>query len=180
MQLPPKPVFNASSPQRWDAWGDALDENMRVFVAELPQMKATVTDQALRVGAAESAASQATADVASMRFDVSSAKTQSSEAVRVANDAVNRLVAAEGRVSQAVDEARAAASQSSTVTTTVDSHTNSISSLQTGKADRSELAAVARTGKYADLIGAPTGTGGGAEPTVADLTSVYTTARGGV
>ena len=83
---------------------------------------------------------------------------------------------AQAAASQAATDAAASASQVSGLSSTVSGHTTQINGLTSGKADKTSLATVALTGKWVDLVGAPTG--GGGEPAVADLTTVYNTAKG--
>ena len=81
---------------------------------------------------------------------------------------------ADANLREVISDVPSLRTQVSGLSSTVSGHTTQISSLTSEKADLSALSTVATTGNYVDLIGAPTG---GSEPTVADLTTVYNTAK---
>lgn len=161
-QLPPKPTRNGS----WDAWGDTVDGNVRQLITEVPALTAVQFDVAARLARAETTVAQSTADVAAVRADIASAQTTAQSAAVAAASARSAADTAQAAAAQAAADASAAAQQASTVTDRVGTNTADVAALKTGKVDVSALATVAVTGRYADLIGAPTG-GGAASTAVA-------------
>ena len=156
--IPPNPAFRA----RWDAWANTLADNVRELVTDVPAMKTQVTQATTRVSQAETAITALQNSSASTASTAGTALSTAQAAATSAAAASTAAQTAQAAASQAATDAATSASSVSGLSTTVGTHTTQIASLTSGKADNAALAAVAFTGRWADLIGAPTSSGGAA------------------
>ena len=170
--IPANPAYRA----RWDGWMNGVADNVRELIADVPTLKTQVTQATTRVSQAETAITALQNSSASTASNASTALSTAQTAATSAASASTAAQTAQSAASQAASDAAASASQVSGLSTTVGAHTTQIATLTSGKADMAALATVAFTGKWADLIGAPTSSGGG-EPSVSDLTAIYNAAK---
>ena len=156
--IPANPAYRA----RWDGWMNGVADNVRELIADVPTLKTQVTQATTRVSQAETAITALQNASASTASTASTALSTAQTAATSAASASTAAQTAQSAASQAASDAAASASQVSGLSTTVGAHTTQIATLTSGKADMAALATVALTGKWADLIGAPTSSGGAA------------------
>ena len=156
--IPTKPSYK----QRWDGWADSIDAAVRELIVDVPPMKTQVTQATTRVSQAETAITGLQSQQATTSSTASTALSTAQSAATSAGAAQQLAQTAQAAASQAATDAATSASSVSGLSTTVGTHTTQIASLTSGKADNAALAAVAFTGRWADLIGAPTSSGGAA------------------
>ena len=156
--IPANPAYRA----RWDGWMNGVADNVRELIADVPTLKTQVTQATTRVSQAETAITALQNSSASTASTASTALSTAQTAATSAASASAAAQTAQSAASQAASDAAASASQVSGLSTTVGAHTTQIASLTSGKADKTSLATVALTGKWSDLIGAPTSSGGAA------------------
>ena len=167
--IPANPAYRS----RWDGWMNGVADNVRELIADVPTLKTQVTQATTRVSQAETAITALQNSSASTSSTASTALSTAQTAATSAASASTAAQTAQAAATQAATDAATSASQVSGLSTTVATHTTQIGTLTSGKANLSALATVALTGKWSDLIGAPTSSGGTA-------TTLATTAFTGV
>ena len=150
--IPANPAYKA----RWDGWANTLADNVRELITDVPAMKTAATALTTRVSQAETRLDGVSASLSSTTTSANLALTTAQNAATSAGTAQTAATAAQTAAQAAATDAQTAAGQVSGLSSTVSGHTTSITALQTGKADKTALATVATTGRYADLVGAPT------------------------
>ena len=176
--IPANPPYKA----RWDGWANILADNVRELVTDVPAMKTAATALTTRVSQAETRIDGVAASLSSTTTSANLALTTAQNAATSAGAAQTAATAAQTAATTAAADAQTAAGQVTGLSTTVTGHTTSITALQSGKADKTSLATVATTGRYADLIGAPSGGSTGVVtteglPSGTVLSTTSTTAR---
>lgn len=151
--IPPNPAFRA----RWDAWANTLADNVRELITDVPAMKTAATALTTRVSQAETQINGVAASLSGATSTANLALTTAQNAATSAGTAQTAATAAQTAAQASATDAQTAAGQVSGLSTTVTGNTSAITALQSGKADKTALATVATTGRYADLIGAPSG-----------------------
>lgn len=156
------PAANPPYKAPWVETADSLLDNVRQLVTDVPGLRTDLTGLTTRVSLAESAAQgidTVRSDVRSLSSQVSAASTSATQAAQAAQAAQTAAATAQGDAATSAQSAQSVAATVTGLSTTVTTATADITALKTGKADKAGLATVATTGKWADLIGAPTGGG---------------------
>ena len=156
--IPANPAYRS----RWDGWMNGVADNVRELIADVPTLKTQVTQATTRVSQAETAITALQNSSASTSSTASTALSTAQTAATSAASASAAAQTAQSAATQAAADAASSASSVSGLSGTVGTHTTQIASLTSGKADKTSLATVALTGKWSDLIGAPTSSGGAA------------------
>ena len=151
--IPANPAYKA----RWDGWANTLADNVRELIVDVPAMKTAATALTTRVSQAETQINGVAASLSGATSTANLALTTAQNAATSAGTAQTAATAAQTAAQTAATDAQTAAGQVSGLSTTVTGNTSAITALQSGKADKTALATVATTGRYADLIGAPSG-----------------------
>lgn len=151
--IPANPAYKA----RWDGWANVLADNVRELITDVPAMKTSATALTTRVSQAETQINGVAASLSGATSTANLALTTAQNAATSAGTAQTAATSAQTAATAAATDAQTAAGQVSGLSTTVTGHTSSITALQSGKADKTALATVATTGRYADLVGAPSG-----------------------
>ena len=154
--IPANPAYRS----RWDGWMNGVADNVRELIADVPTLKTQVTQATTRVSQAETAITALQNSSESTSSTASTALSTAQTAATSAASASTAAQTAQAAATQAATDAATSASQVSGLSTTVATHTTQIGTLTSGKANLSALATVAFTGKWSDLIGAPTSSGG--------------------